>query len=49
MKADYPLRFTSNVVNEFENGKDERFIIHLVCLKLQNLSYLLKYPTVNTM
>ena len=27
MKADYPLRFTSNVVNEFENDKDESFII----------------------
>ena len=27
MKADYPLRFISNVVNEFENDKDESFII----------------------
>ena len=30
MKADYPLRFISNVVNEFQKGKecgDESFII----------------------
>ena len=27
MKADYTLRFISNVVNEFENDKDESFII----------------------
>ena len=30
MKADYPLRFISNVINEFQKGKecgDESFII----------------------
>ena len=30
MKADYPLRFINNVINEFQKGKnhgDERFII----------------------
>ena len=46
MKADYPLRFINSVVNEFEKGKeceDESFII----AKFQNLSYSLKYPTVN--
>ena len=49
MKADYPLPFVSSVVNEFQKGKeceDESFIIP-PCLKLKNLSYLLKYPTVN--
>ena len=46
MNADYPLRVINSVVNEFQKGKeygDESFII---CLKLQNLSYSLKYSTV---
>ena len=44
MKADYPLRFINS--NEFQKGKecgDESFIMHIVRLKLQNLSYSLKY------
>ena len=47
MKADYPLRFINSVVNEFYKGKecgDESLEFHLVCLKLQNLSYSLKNP-----
>ena len=51
MKAAYPLHFINSVVNEFKKGRecgDESFII-APCLKLQNLSYSLKYPTVNWM
>ena len=50
MKADYPLRFINSVVNEFYKGKecgDESLEFHLVCLKLQNLSYSLKNPMWN--
>ena len=50
MKADYLFRFINSVVHEFQKGKEcggGSFIIALVCLKLQNLPYLLKYPTVN--
>ena len=49
MKADYPLRFINSVVNEFQKGKecgDESFIIP-PSLKLQNLTYSLKYPAMN--
>ena len=52
MKVDYPLRFINSVVNEFQKGKecgDESFIIPTSLFKLQNLSYSLKYPTVNRM
>ena len=52
MKADYPLCFINSVVNEFQKGKecgDESFIIPTSLFKLQNLSYSLKYPTVNRM
>ena len=52
MKADYPLRFVNSLVKEFhisEDCGDESFIIPPSLLKLQNLSYPLKYHTVNSM
>ena len=52
MKADYPLCFINSVVNEFQKSKecgDENFMILPSCLKLQNLSYSLRYPTKNGM
>ena len=39
MKADYPLRFINN--------EDESFIIPSGLFENTNLSYLLKFPTVN--
>ena len=50
MKDDYPLRFISSVVNEFQKAKecgDESFIVPPSLFEITNLSYLLKYPTVN--
>ena len=49
-KVDYPLHFINSVINKFQKCKKcgyESFIIP--SLKLQNLSYTLKYPTVNSM
>ena len=43
------MRFINSVHNKFQKGKecgDESFIIP-PSLKLQNLTYSLKYPTVN--
>ena len=50
MKDDYPLRFISSVVNEFQKTKecgDESFMVPPSLFEITNLSYLLKYPTVN--
>ena len=46
IKADYPLCFINRRV---KNAETKVLLILLVCLKLQNLSYPLKYPTVNSM
>ena len=49
MKADYPLYVINSVVNEFHKGKecgDESLILVPLCLRLQSLSYLLKYLSI---
>ena len=45
MNAEYPLRFTNSVINEFQRDKDlgyKSFTTQPV--ELLNLSYPLKYP-----
>ena len=49
MKADYPPYVINSVVNEFHKGKecgDESLISVPLCLRLQSLSYLLKYLSI---
>ena len=52
MEADYQLCFINSLISEFQKSKDHRdesFIILPDLFELPNLSYPLKYPTVNSM